>query len=70
MQINKSLAQRTRAKTYYDQTLDEIEAKYVKLVRNSGELLCFIQKQFDELNSLINKQTSTDDPIPDDAPIK
>ncbi|KAJ8957951.1 hypothetical protein NQ318_001950 [Aromia moschata] len=48
-------------KENYDKTLIEIEDKYDELVKNSGDLLLVVQKEFEELDSIINKKTSTDD---------
>ncbi|CAG9820598.1 unnamed protein product [Phaedon cochleariae] len=59
--INKSLAQRIKAKQDYDNTLNEIESNYAKLVKDSGDLLLMIKKEFEKLDSMINKRTSTDD---------
>ncbi|XP_023020511.1 uncharacterized protein [Leptinotarsa decemlineata] len=59
--INKSLAQRIKAKSSYDNTINEIEENYAKLVRESDDLLGLIKTEFDKLESLINKKTSTED---------
>ncbi|KAJ8978791.1 hypothetical protein NQ317_015515 [Molorchus minor] len=57
--INKSLSQRIRTKNNYDKTLMEIEVKYNELVKTSENLLVVVQKEFNELDSTINKKTST-----------
>nr|CAI5850119.1 unnamed protein product [Callosobruchus analis] len=59
--LNKSLAQRINAKTCYDRTLQEMEEKYANLVKNSADLLMYIKEEFSDLESMINKKTSTDE---------
>nr|CAH7742941.1 unnamed protein product [Callosobruchus chinensis] len=59
--LNKSLAQRINAKTCYDKTLQEMEEKYANLVKNSADLLMYIKEEFSDLESMINKKTSTDE---------
>lgn len=54
------MAQRIKAKTNYDKTLEEVEVNYEKLVKNSGDLLQFIQKEFAQLDSQMNKKTNTE----------
>lgn len=44
----------------YDSTLNEVEAKYGNLVKNSGDLLQFVQKEYAKLDSMMNKKTNTD----------
>ncbi|CAH1973344.1 unnamed protein product [Acanthoscelides obtectus] len=59
--LNKSLAQRINAKTCYDKTLEEMEEKYANLVKDSAELLKYIREEFGDLESMLNKKTSTDE---------
>lgn len=54
------MAQRLRAKQNYDATINEIEEKYRKLRENSGDLMATVAKDFDQLDSLLNKKTSTE----------
>ncbi|KAG5881467.1 hypothetical protein JTB14_000895 [Gonioctena quinquepunctata] len=61
--INKSLAQRIKAKTCYDNTLIEIENNYAKLVKDSGDLLGLIKIEFENLESMINKKTNTEEQL-------
>ncbi|CAG9857709.1 unnamed protein product [Phyllotreta striolata] len=59
--INKSMAQRIKAKCLYDQTIDEVEEQYSKLVKDSGTILALVQNRFQKLDGMINKTTSTDE---------
>ncbi|XP_023312883.1 nucleolar protein 58-like [Anoplophora glabripennis] len=71
LQINKSMAQRMKAKQNYDATIEEIEEKYKRLKENSGDLMTMVAKDCNQLDSLINKKTSTEDtvasPVDEDA---
>ncbi|CAH1099552.1 unnamed protein product [Psylliodes chrysocephalus] len=58
--INKSMAQRIKTKNLYDQTLQEVEGNYSKLVKDSGIILSLIQSQYESLDEMINKKTNTD----------
>lgn len=49
--------------------MEEIEENYATLVKDSGELLSFVQKQFAQLDSMIDKKTSTED-APNPTPIE
>lgn len=55
------MAQRLKAKQNYNATINEIEEKYRKLKENSGDLMAMVAKDFDQLDSLLNKKTSTED---------
>ncbi|XP_049821103.1 uncharacterized protein LOC109597036 isoform X2 [Aethina tumida] len=56
--ITKSLAQRVKARSLYDKTLKEIEARYAELVKYSGNLLNVVEREISDLEeNLALKET-------------
>ncbi|KAJ8909880.1 hypothetical protein NQ315_013514 [Exocentrus adspersus] len=61
--INKSMGQRAKALENYNETIGEIEQQYEKLKQNALELKTALASECDQLDSLINKKTSTEDAL-------
>ncbi|XP_050517008.1 uncharacterized protein LOC126891778 [Diabrotica virgifera virgifera] len=59
--INKSMAQRIKTKTLYDETIKDIENKYSHLVNDSKHILGDIKSSYENLEYVINKNTSTEE---------